>query len=379
MIDGFLKKLGEALRDEESRVRFVGRGLAVIRRIVTTLTVLFIASLFLVALGLRFVGEHNVTSGFLLYLPRQIFLLPLPFLMVITIPFAWKQVVVQVAAALAFVVFAMGWQFRAAQPEPPKSGLLTLTVLTYNRGENQGQSLQPFKDQIQPDVIVLQDAPGRAAGYTKAAGYSEFLYAQSVGEFTILSRYPLIGASPVTVVSNGVPVSIAARFELDVAGQKVVVFGVHFRSPRDHLRGYWRGAFLYGILGLPGTPFSEKRQRLQAWWDDRLSQVDQFRLVIDRETLPVLVAGDFNAPAGGVVHQRLVKGLSDAHLSAGRGFGFTFPGTTGNPLSLGGPWMRIDYIFAGREWRVGRCVTEERRQSQHRALAATFSLPHLQP
>jgi endonuclease/exonuclease/phosphatase (EEP) superfamily protein YafD len=372
MIERLLRNLGEALQDEESRRRFVAHGLVLIRRILAVLTVFFIGSLITVTLGLRFAGEQNVTTAFLLYVPRQVFLLPLPFLVLITIPFDWRQVVIQIFAAIAFVLVAMGWQIHPAPVQQPEAGSIPLTVLTYNRGENQGQSLQPFKDLIQPDVIILQDAPSRSALYAKAEGYAEFPHAQSVGEFTFLSRYPITGATPVTVVSHGRTVPVAARVELEVEGQKVVVFGVHFRSPRDHLRGYWRGAFLYGVLGIPGTPFSEKRRRLQDWWNDRLSQVDQFLLVVDRETAPVLVAGDFNAPSGGVIHHRIASALRDAHLTAGHGFGFTFPGGNRNPLSLGGPWMRIDYIFAGPDWRVVDCVTEEKRPSQHRALAATF-------
>ena len=52
------------------------------------------------------------------------------------------------------------------------------------------------------------------------------------------------------------------------------------------------------------------------------------------EDLPVILAGDFNAPAQGKVARLFASKFQDAHLNAGGGFGFTFPGVTRNPLSL---------------------------------------------
>ena len=31
------------------------------------------------------------------------------------------------------------------------------------------------------------------------------------------------------------------------------------------------------------------------------------------------------------------------------------------PLSRGGPWMRIDYVFGDKEWEPVWCITEKRR------------------
>ena len=92
------------------------------------------------------------------------------------------------------------------------------------------------------------------------------------------------------------------------------------------------------------------------------------------DALPVILVGDFNSPHVGYVHRLITRDMGDAHDAAGDGFGWTFPGSTHNPLSAGGPWMRIDYVFYSRHWRAVKCITEPERASQHRALTATLEI-----
>lgn len=375
MLDHLLQRLGDALRDEASRRTFISGVIAWIRRALTIFTALFTLYLVGIAFALRFIGEHNITTAFLLYLPGTVFLLPLPFLFIVTLPFHWRMAFTQLAAGTAFVWLVMGWQFHQPEAVPATAGGTSLTLLTYNRGEHMNQSLQPFIQSTNPDLIILQDAKGRARGFQDAKGYETFSHVAGVGEFTLLSRFPILASELVTVPSTKGPAPIAARFELEVAGRRIALYNVHVLTPRDHLRSIARGGFLYGLLGLPGTPFAAKRRVLQEWWDDRIRQTDAFLALCEKEPLPFLVAGDFNAPAGGAIHRRISGRLTDAHTAAGRGFGFTFPGVTRNPLSLRGPWMRIDYIFAGKPWQVIHCLTEKDRPSQHRAMAATLFLP----
>jgi endonuclease/exonuclease/phosphatase (EEP) superfamily protein YafD len=95
---------------------------------------------------------------------------------------------------------------------------------------------------------------------------------------------------------------------------------------------------------------------------------------IARETDPVIVAGDFNTPARGRVYHAFANELVDTFEKRGRGFGFTFPGKTRNPFSLFGPWLRLDIIFAGKDWRVVDHIVEPDRPAQHRAVVSTLEL-----
>lgn len=377
MLHSLLEKLGNALSDADSRKRFAQRIGRIIRRFLLVCTILYAGTLVLLPILAAWIGEKNITLAFLLYLPRVVALLPLPFLLLATLPFSRKLVLVQLAAGLVFFTFGMGYEWRgstaehfAETREPSR-----LTALTYNRGENANHSLQPFKNLTKPDIIAFQEAPGRAAGYLAAPNYEEFKDAKSVGEHTFLSRYPILSADSVHLgpgIKDNTP---AARFVIDFNGRQVVVYSVHFITVRDTLTYYRRGAFLYGILGLvPGTSFHSKMKDSQQMWLERIRTANALKQKIDSETLPTLVLGDFNAPAGGYVQRLLTRGFQDTHQAAGSGCGYSFPGTTRNPLSRGGPWVRIDYILASKDWKIIGSVTEESRPSQHRAVATTMSL-----
>lgn len=372
--DRFLARLGTILADDNSRRKLrslVGRWL---RILFGFFAFGYAAFLLMSMLSLRWIGEKNLTLAFLLYLPRNAFLIPSLFFLIPAIVVHRRAALFLLGCSAAFLIWGMDFRPRPVPSPSPSEPGRSLTILTYNRGEHMNQSLQPFKNRVQPDLILLQDAGGRAAGYLTAEGYEEFPHALDLAEFTILSRYPILSAKSVEIGNEGKDPPIAARFTIDFEGTEVAVYSVHTVSPRDILLYYRRGAFLYGVIGLPGTPLAAKRQANQSYWDGRIAQA---RALCDRilaDALPVIIAGDFNAPAGGYIHGLFRSSFQDAHAKAGHGFGYSFPGTTRNPLSLGGPWMRIDHVFCDEHWKPAWCITEPDRPSQHRAVAAQFEV-----
>lgn len=372
-MDGLLKRVGQVLVDDQARRSFLNRAFRWMRRLFGFLAFGYAGLLVLFLALFRSVGEQNLTIAFLLYLPRVLFLAPVVFLLLPAVFFHRLSALTLLLAGTFFVFAAMDFRPRAAVKPEISPGSEYLSVLTYNRGQHAGQSLQPFKNLTAPDLVVLQEAPKRAQRYAGAEGYEEFSHAEDVGEFTLLSRHPIRSAAPVDL-GSGIERPIAARFVVEVPGKQIAVYAVHTVSPRDTLLHYRRGAFLYGLMGIPGTPLSAKREANQAYWDDRIEQVRQLRDTVSADPLPTVIAGDFNAPAGGYIHALFRKSFEDAHLAAGHGFGYTFPGTSRNPLSGGGPWMRIDYLFCDEHWETIWCITEPDRPSQHRAVAARFRL-----
>lgn len=361
-----VKALGLTIADDQSRAKLIRKGRGCLRCVSVLLAGGYGLTLLVLWLGFRYVGEQNLGLAFLLYVPRILFLLPCLAIVPIAGLLYWRPALFLVVISLGFFFFGMGWKVR---PEPQPDASIpgkTLTVLTYNRGEHQNQSLQPFKNATDPDIIVLQEAPHRASGYARAAGYEKFLHTMDRGEYTILSRYPILEG----VLIDGA----VARFVIDFQGTTISVYAVHVISPRDTLLWYRRGAFLQGFVGFPGTPWGEKRKRNETFWSDRIEQAKDLANLIAEDPRPFLIAGDLNAPAGGYIHGIFLSRFRDAHLEAGHGFGYTFPGITRNPLTGYGPWMRIDYLFSDQRWEPVWCITEKERPSQHRALTAQFRL-----
>lgn len=374
LLDRSLERLGEFLTDDETRRRLVSLIRLGARLLLVAPAALYGILLLLLLFGFRYIGENNVTFAFLLYVPRVLFLLPAVVLLPLVLLADRRVTILLFGTCLAFFFFGMGWQLGAA-PEPITSEPgKSLTVLTYNRGQHANQSLQPFKNETDPDIIILQEARGRARGYAFAEGYEKFTHTDDEAEFTLLSRYPILGSETIRPKAAHSSHPPAARFEIDFAGTPIALYAIHTESPRDTLLYYRRGAFLWGVLGLPGTPFAAKRKANQVFWDERIAEARELRDTFAKDPLPTLLAGDLNAPAGGYIHGILLENFQDAHHSAGAGFGYTFPGTTGNPLSGGGPWMRIDYLFCDDAWEPSWCITERDRPSQHRAVTAQFRL-----
>jgi len=322
--------------------------------------------------SMRWIGEQNITTAFLLFLPPLGWLLPAILLLLPALFFNWRCL-----CALLVLVVLIGWGwlswrspvFRSAT----NSSSATLTVMTYNRGQSRNQSLQPFKQATLPDVLVMQDAANRVEGYLRSTDYAEFPYGAGAGEHLILSKNPVKEALLLPPASPRRQ-SRAARFVIEWQGRLVSIYSVHLMTPRDALHSYSRGAFLWGVLAFPGTSWAAKRQHYQEFWDGQIADARAILDAVRADPNPSVIAGDFNSPHLGYTHQMITRELGDSHAESGSGFGFTFPGDTRNPLSLRGPWLRIDYVFHDHRWLAVECITERDRPSQHRAVVAKLCL-----
>jgi endonuclease/exonuclease/phosphatase (EEP) superfamily protein YafD len=341
-----------------------------------------------------FLGERNVTTAFFLYLPRVIFLLPA----LVVIPYLWfchsgRAALFTLIAVLISAPSCLGYRFGSSpsiEKQTDRNVASTLRLVSYNRGQHQNQSLRPFLSATSPNVIILQEAQKRAVNYTRDANYSKYPHIHGIGEFVILSQFEVLDQRlviPTTELpgrktrrkKRSLPppkaVPIAARFVVRMPnGDRVSVYSVHTLTPRDALKFYARGGFILGVAGFPGSPLAGKRREQDTYWDARLAQLEELVATVTSDPLPSIIAGDFNVPVGGVAYRILRRAWDEAHADTGSGVGYTFPGVTRNPLSLGGPWMRLDHIFFDQRWRALETETEADRPSQHRAIFATLQL-----
>jgi len=174
---------------------------------------------------MRTIGEGNPLLGFLLFLPPAIWVLPGVMLGCLVMVLRFRQGLVLGVLGVGVVWVGMGYHLRRNRTpiavKDREEG--TLVVLTNNRGQNGGHSLRPFKNWIEPDVMVFQESSARASHYLKDEGYSEFLYGLSVGEFTLVSRFPVVGGVLMMGSGQGKAIPYAVRFELDWKGRRVRV------------------------------------------------------------------------------------------------------------------------------------------------------------
>ncbi len=192
-----------------------------------------------------------------------------------------------------------------------------IRVMSFNMwaGNKDLTAIDNLLHEIQPDVLLLQEVTaGMATGIQRIAptlypdGQYHWAYEPDIGQ-AILSRYPL---SP---ISHSFEKGRVQKAIMHTDSGPVAVWNVH---PSQPLPYYWQYNQLRNLTG-----------------------------EIEAETLPLIVAGDFNTTDQSETYHMVNQYLKNAHWDAGWGFGFSFPAPTrrfGGKVSF--PSMvRIDHIF----------------------------------
>ena len=316
----------------------------------------------------RMVGERCWLLSFLIFLPPTVWLLPVLILAPVA-ALVSRPMLAIIAFGIGVVVFGFA-QFRFGfGARSAAAGEKTLTLMTNNIGQSNHQSMAPFVRQQNPDFLLIQEAVGHSPYYKRA--YPDRFVA-AVGEFVLVSRFPIASA---TLVPEGLwakRTPAAALFRVQWPVHPLSIYAVHIPTPRPDFALFRGHGFLVELVRNRGPAWNQYGAYGEAM-HQRVEVAKRLAEAIAKDPNPVLVGGDFNMPSWGYVHSIFSSRLSDAFEVSGYGFGFSFPGTTHNPLSLFGPWLRLDYVFCNRWWTPIGCWTEPRRASQHRAVAATFS------
>lgn len=321
--------------------------------------------------GIQHLAEQVTALAVANYAPPLLWLLPPALLL----PLAF---IARRGAVIALTVLAAWWLLVFSGWEPPKAseeaeglGTAELRVITFNRGQAQNHSLQPFLAKIRPDLVFLQDARGRSDHYRSDPAYAAFREVREEGEFVLLSRHLVVQQGVLTATGFqdllGQGVSYGARWVIDWQGSLVAVYNVHFPSPRRHL---WSTGISRMLPQLVALALGDAA-KVDTYWQWRVEMARDLAGKLQQETLPWILAGDMNTPPRGVIYSLLLSMGEDLHVRVGQGFGHTFPGDTRNPLALARPWMRIDYVFADRKsWEPRWVRPEAGARSQHLPLAA---------
>lgn len=323
------------------------------------LTQLYFVLLMLLLVALERWGERNALLSVLLFAPPWLFLLPSAVLAPIAL-IVRPRLCLWHAAAVVLVLFGY-MTFRGGSRVARTDE--ALSIVTHNVGQGNRQQFADFIRAENPDVILLQDARNRGTGY--ASAFPEH-YVAGRGEFLLVSRH-LIQQAALLEKPKWRGRAVAARYEIIVRGQRLAVYNVHMPTPRRQLSRVLTGRAVTDFFAEDDAPGS-----YQEWIAARIELARELAEAFAAERLPFIVGGDFNMPDHGHIYHLFASRMTDAFASAGRGWGLTFPGESRNPVALFGPWLRLDYLFAGRGWTPVSCDTEPGRKSQHLAVIARF-------
>ena len=144
-------------------------------------------------------------------------------------------------------------------------------------------------------------------------------------------------------------------------GVTIAVYNLHlhsFSGTRPWEEGWRR------ILS-PGA-WADALRAYRVDFRTRAEQARAIRQLIDAETHPFLIFGDFNSTPSTWVYAYLSRGLQDAFGRAGTGWGGTFPARC--------PLIRIDFVLASGEWEVRRAYVSKTVVSDHAPMVAELVL-----
>ena len=234
-----------------------------------------------------------------------------------------------------------------------------LTILSFNTHNpvNRINEFVEFCGSTNADVVCLQEIqPDDRQSYIQALPEYQFFAPDPSAEFEHKDRWSfscLTGfrrellADPKSVrTSTGITGyrTFAVRAELDSG--PICVVNVHSTKPVTLRHG-----FTYFFLdAISKAHRHQKEHRLLADW---LSQVDD---------VPVIVAGDFNAPSGS--NSLRFPGFRSAQRIAGSGLHLTFPAKF--------PVYGIDHILGNKRIGFTSCRRINTGLSDHLAQLATF-------
>ena len=363
--------MADAAAEEAPRAKVGGkrpRGFAsAVRRAIGVLSAIYLLLLIVVLWATHQIGERHWLTGTLLFLPPVLWLSPLAGLTPLALGWARVALLWHLLAVLAVAIFSV--DYGRARPEPASGALRT--IVSNNTGERDFAGLVALVKEVQPDLVALQESsPAEAWTLSRLLGNRHVAY---VGEFMIVSRFPIRQSRPIPgLESTGR--SIAARFELDCEGRPLVLYVVHLPTPRMEFE-LLRGAGVMVEWRRGGGIFSPAVRREYAKaMRRRVELAENFAEQLAAEQGPVLVVGDFNAPAQGYVRRLFSGRFTDFFSASGRGLGLTFPGISSTPLSWSGPWLRLDYAFGSAGIRPVETRVESRSRAQHLAVVARFWL-----
>lgn len=211
----------------------------------------------------------------------------------------------------------------AAQPDVPTA----VHLITFNfDGRNRShKSVAAWVNQQRPDVLLIQETypifydplPGVSDLLPNVVEQQTSLHYRGV---TILTRYPILDLEGYDTDSP------YGRAVVQVQDRQIAIYNVSLTTP------------VSGSEDLD-SPFDLIRSF------DSTQRDAQLRQVIDRldsETLPYIVAGDFNMMEIEPAYTWMSSRLTDVYAAIGSGVGATWPSRS--------PLIRIDYVWVTPDW-----------------------------
>jgi len=299
-------------------------------------------------------GDQWWVATLMLFGPRWIYALPL----VVLVPAAlamrrrllWPLALSAVILAGPVMGFCVPWKTFGLAKEP------TIRVVSWNVRGNCASSvvLAALIDETNPDIVALQECHADLS-LEWPAGW----HVHRQGRLVTGSRHPIgsVDSSQRRWPPSQWPPDNALRCVIDTPDHRIGFVNLHLGTPREGLSAVLSRRTLLSPSKSDALTESITCRRLES--EELDGWIHQF-------SDPVVIAGDFNMPADGVIYRRMWSKYANAFSTAGLGFGHTKQ-TKVVGCQYG---SRIDHILAAPGWRPCRSWVGPDLGSDHLPLIA---------
>ncbi len=301
-------------------------------------------------------GDRWWPATILLFGPRWFVAIPL----VILLPLAaWRSRIMIIPLSLgALIIFGpfMGFSLGLGKTNNPGSPMLRVLTCNTASGAIHADELSMLIEDTHADIVALQECPRDVKSKLNLPddwnGIQE-------GQLAVFSRYPLQQGREYQTQHppHTWPRTSLLEVIMETPAGTIALASVHLPSPR------------YGLQTLldrkTGLRLSRKGLLIKET-EGRRQTALEVQSIIAAQSLPVIVAGDFNMPADSSIYREVWKGYTNAFSAAGFGYGWTErTSVRGIPLRI-----RIDHIVTGSGFGIQNCKVGPYVGSDHRPLIA---------
>jgi endonuclease/exonuclease/phosphatase (EEP) superfamily protein YafD len=299
--------------------------------------------LLLLVLGLYLIGESWWVTGAALYVPRVVYLAPIPFLALGLVILRERRLLWTQAAALVIaVVPLMGLTFSVPSWFAKGTPRLKIVSLNANTGYFGYDNIAAALEALDADIILIQEYPW-ADKLSERLG-KRYAHVEKANQFLIASRHPITKSTD----PDRIPYYSKQRSPrfmrhlVETTLGPIALYNVHPVSPRGVMNVHEMRSAFHQLR--TGKIFAvDPAESFQGNSGLRVLQIEAVGRMASQETVPVVMAGDFNLPGLSAVFRRHLSRYQDGFREAGSGFGYTF--------SAKYPLMRLDRILASDEFR----------------------------
>lgn len=230
---------------------------------------------------------------------------------------------------------------------------IKLTTFNIHADDRPFENILLWIEEQDADIIALQEVRSDLPLPDNAV---ELDMGESRWGSALITDYEVVEAEYIALTTNQ---ARNIRAVLNIGNREIVVYAVHLTLPN-------RAEPRVQLPGSMGLMFS-----LLTRYDEttRNQQIDDLLAMLEEETLPYIVLGDFNTSEFSAKYADLANSMHDSYREANIGFGMTFRATV--------PIVRIDYIWHDDNFKTVSAQVGSDGSSDHLPVHATLSTTSL--